>query len=126
MSNYKYTDDHEWVRIEGDNVVTVGITNFAQEQLGELVFVELPAVDSDVSRGDEAAVIESVKAAGEVKSPVTGTIVEVNEALPDSPELVNEDPTGAGWFYKVKMTDPAELESLKDDEAYQSYIETLE
>lgn len=126
MSNYKYTDDHEWVRIEGDNVVTVGITNFAQEQLGELVFVELPAVDSDVSQGDEAAVIESVKAAGEVKSPVTGTIVEVNEALPDSPELVNEDPTGAGWFYKVKMTDPAELESLKDDEAYQSYIETLE
>jgi glycine cleavage system H protein len=126
MSNLKYTDDHEWVRIDGDDVVTVGITNFAQEQLGELVFVELPAVDSDVSQGDEAAVIESVKAAGEVKSPVTGTIIEVNDALPDSPELVNEDPTGAGWFYNVKMADPAELEGLKDQDAYQSYIETLE
>jgi len=97
MSILRYTDDHEWARLEGDSV-TVGITEFAQDQLGELVFVELPTVGAVVTQGDEAAVIESVKAAGEVKSPVGGTIMEINESLVDTPEKVNDDPMGEGWI----------------------------
>lgn len=126
MSELKFTEDHEWARAEGDDIVVVGITDYAQEQLGELVYVELPKVGGEVSQGDEAAVIESVKAAGEVKSPVSGTIVEVNESLSDSPEVVNTDPTGDGWFYKVKMSDPAELESLLDEQAYKDLVAQLD
>lgn len=126
MSEMKFTEDHEWARAEGDDIVVVGITDYAQEQLGELVYVELPKVGGEVSQGDEAAVIESVKAAGEVKSPVSGTIVEVNESLSDSPEVVNTDPTGDGWFYKVKMSDPAELESLLDEQAYKDLVAQLD
>lgn len=126
MSELKFTEDHEWARAEGDDIVVVGITDYAQEQLGELVYVELPEVGGEVSQGDEAAVIESVKAAGEVKSPVSGTIVEVNESLSDSPEVVNTDPTGDGWFYKVKMSDPAELESLLDEQAYKDLVAQLD
>ena len=120
----KYTSDHEWARQEGD-VIVVGITDYAQGQLGELVYVELPSVDQEVGKGDEAAVIESVKAAGEVKSPVGGVITEINEALSDSPEKINEDPAGEGWVYKVKPSDPAEFDSLMSEDDYQSLVDSL-
>ena len=121
MSNLRYTDDHEWARLEGDTV-TVGITAFAQDQLGELVFVELPTLGGAVTQGDEAAVVESVKAAGEVKSPVGGTIMEINESLVDTPEKVNDDPMGEGWIYKVAITDPTEWESLMDEATYAALV----
>lgn len=120
----KYTEDHEWARQEGDLVV-IGITNYAQEQLGEVVFVELPDVDRELSKGEEAVVIESVKAAGEIKSPIGGTIVEINEALTDAPETINSDPAGDGWVYKIKPSDNAELDGLMDDAAYQALVESL-
>ena len=121
MSILRYTDDHEWARLEGDPVIG-GITEFAQDQLGELVFVELPTVGGGVTQGDEAAVIESVKAAGEVKSPVGGTIMEINESLVDTPEKVNDDPMGEGWIYKVAITDPTEWEGLMDEAAYAALV----
>ena len=121
MSILRYTDDHEWARLEGQTV-TVGITAFAQDQLGELVFVELPTLGGAVTQGDEAAVVESVKAAGEVKSPVGGTIMEINESLVDTPEKVNDDPMGEGWIYKVAITDPAEWEGLMDEAAYAALV----
>ena len=121
MSILRYTDDHEWARLEGDTV-TVGITEFAQDQLGELVFVELPTVGGAVTQGDEAAVVESVKAAGEVRSPVGGTIMEINESLVDTPEKVNDDPMGEGWIYKVAITDPTEWEGLMDEAAYAALV----
>ena len=124
MSDLRYTSDHEWARVEG-LLVTVGITDYAQDQLAELVYVELPAIGTAVSQGDEAAVIESVKAAGDVKSPVTGTIVEVNESLNDSPESVNDDPTGQGWFYKIEITDTSELENLLSETNYNALIAEL-
>ena len=120
----KYTDDHEWARQEGDLVV-VGITDFAQQQLGEVVFVELPEIDREVDQGEETAVVESVKAAGEVKSPIAGTVVEVNEELADNPEKVNEAPTGEGWFYKLRPSDSSQLEALLDESGYQSLVESL-
>lgn len=126
MSDMKFTEDHEWARHEGDDVVVVGITDYAQEQLGELVFVELPQIGSDVSQGDEAAVVESVKAAGEVKSPVSGSIIEVNESLVESPGIVNTDPTGDGWFYKVKMSDRSELDGLLDEQGYKDFVAELD
>ena len=121
MNILRYTADHEWARLEG-NTVTVGITEFAQDQLGELVFVELPTVGTTVAQGGDAAVIESVKAAGEVKSPVAGTIMEINESLVDTPEKVNNDPTGEGWIYKVAITDPTEWESLMDEQTYAALV----
>ena len=121
MSILRYTDDHEWARLEGDTV-TVGITAFAQDQLGELVFVELPTLGGAVTQGDEAVVVESVKAAGEVKSPVGGTIMEINESLVDTPEKVNDDPMGEGWIYKVAITDPTEWENLMDEAAYAALV----
>ena len=121
MSILRYTDDHEWARLEGDTV-TVGITEFAQDQLGELVFVELPTVGGAVTQGDEAAVVESVKAAGAVRSPVGGTIMEINESLVDTPEKVNDDPMGEGWIYKVAITDPTEWEGLMDEAAYAALV----
>ncbi len=124
MSDIRYTNDHEWARLE-DRLVTVGITDYAQDQLGELVYVELPAVGTAVTQGDEAAVIESVKAAGDVKSPVTGKIVEINESLNDSPESVNDDPTGNGWFYKIEIGDSSELENLLSEAEYNALIAEL-
>lgn len=120
----KYTEDHEWVRIEADGSGTVGITEYAQEQLGDLVFVELPDLD-DISQGDEAAVVESVKAAGEVKSPVSGLITAVNEDLNDEPSKVNAEPIGDGWIFKLKLSDESELAGLMDEAAYQEYVESL-
>jgi len=124
MSDIRYTNDHEWARREG-LLVTVGITDYAQDQLGELVYVELPAVGTAVNQGDDAAVIESVKAAGDVKSPVTGKIVEINESLNDSPESVNDDPTGNGWFYKIEIGDSSELENLLSEAEYNALIAEL-
>ncbi|GAC1315838.1 MAG: glycine cleavage system protein GcvH [Collimonas sp.] len=122
MGQVKYTVEHEWLRVEDDGLVTVGITDFAQGHLGDLVFVQLPEVDSEIARGDEAAVIESVKAASEIMMPVAGKVVEVNATLADEPGKVNEDPLGAGWFFKMKVNDIAELNSLMDEAAYAAMI----
>ncbi len=120
----KYTEDHEWISVDGDSA-TVGITDYAQEQLGEVVFIELPDIDKAVDKGEESAVIESVKAAGELKSPASGTVTEVNEALNDEPGKVNEDPAGEGWFFKMKLNDASELDGLMDESAYNDYVESL-
>ncbi|HJL66015.1 MAG: glycine cleavage system protein GcvH [Arenicellales bacterium] len=120
MSEMRFSEDHEWALRDESNQVTIGITDFAQEQLGEIVFIELPEVGSTLSQGDEAAVIESVKAASEIKSPISGEVVAVNEALIDEPGEVNQAPLGEGWFYKLKPTDPTEFDSLMDSERYQA------
>jgi glycine cleavage system H protein len=121
----RYTRDHEWIRLEGDTA-TVGISEYAQEQLGDIVFVELPAVGKKLAKGDEAAVVESVKAASEIFAPVAGEVIAVNEALADTPGIVNEHPEGAGWFLKLNIADRADFESLLDGEAYAAYLETVE
>lgn len=125
MSETKFTGDHEWARKENGTAV-IGITDYAQEQLGELVFVELPTVGDTVAKGEEAAVVESVKAAGEVKSPLSGTVTEVNTALADDPGTVNSDAAGAGWIYKMQLSAPQEFDSLLDAEAYQALVEAAE
>jgi glycine cleavage system H protein len=121
----KYTDDHEWVALEGDTV-TVGITDYAQKALGDIVFVETPDVGDTVSAGDEAGVVESVKAASEIYAPVSGEVVAINEDLEDEPSKVNTDPTTDGWMFKVKLSDPSELDAMMDIEAYKAYVEGLE
>jgi len=121
MSNTKYSEDHEWISVEGD-VATIGITNHAQEQLGDVVFVELPDVGATVSKGEDAGVIESVKAASELVAPVSGEVVETNSALLDEPGKVNEDPENSAWFIKVKLSDASELDDLMDADAYQALI----
>ena len=121
----KYTEDHEWVR-EEDGAHVVGITDYAQEQLGEIVYVELPEAEAAVTRGTEAAVVESVKAASDVKSPLSGTVTEANAQLADSPELVNSAPEGEGWFYKMRADDPAQLDGLMDADAYQKFVQSLD
>ena len=114
----KYVASHEWVRDEGDGTVTIGITDHAQDLLGDVVFVELPEVGNDVATGDEAGVVESVKAASDIYAPVSGEIIEVNDQLEDSPELANSDPYGDGWFFRIKLSDTSELDGLLDAEAY--------
>ena len=118
MTMLRMTEDHEWIRIDAPDSATVGITHFAQEQLGDIVFVELPEIGRRLARGEDAAVIESVKAATECKAPVSGTVTEVNTALAEEPGRVNQDPTGAGWFFRMKPDDPAELDALMDEAAY--------
>ena len=118
----KYTREHEWIRIEGDTAI-VGITFYAQEQLGDVVFVELPDADTSDDQGTEVAVVESVKAASDIYAPVTGTIIESNEELSDRPELVNEDPENDGWFFKMQLSDPTELDDLLDEADYQAFIQ---
>ncbi|RDE10615.1 glycine cleavage system protein GcvH [Pelagibacterium lacus] len=113
----RYTTDHEYVRVEG-KIGTIGISDYAQAQLGDIVFVELPAVGASLKKGDEAAVVESVKAASEIYSPVSGTVTEVNEALTDNPGLINSDPADGGWIFRVEMSDAAELDGLMDEAAY--------
>lgn len=125
MADTKYTKDHEWVRVEGDTA-TVGITDYAQEQLGDVVYVELPDIGKSVGVGDEAAVVESVKAASEVYAPISGEVVEVNEALADAPNGVNEDAAGAGWFVKLKLSDSSELEKLMSEDEYKTYLAELD
>jgi glycine cleavage system H protein len=119
----KYVSSHEWVRVEGDGTVTIGITEHAQELLGDMVFVELPEVGESVSTGDDVAVAESVKAASDIYAPVSGEVVAVNEDLDDSPELVNSDAYGDGWMFKIKIEDEAELDALLSAEAYAGSIE---
>jgi len=123
MSVY-YTKDHEWVRVEGDGA-TVGITDFAQGQLGDVVFVEVPEAGRGVTKGGEAAVVESVKAASDVYSPVAGTVTEGNQAVVDEPSLVNTDPEGEGWFFKLTLSDSGELGELMNAEQYKAYCEDL-
>jgi len=125
MSERKYTKDHEWVLVEGD-VATVGISEHAQEQLGDVVFVELPDTGADFEQGAQAATLESVKAASEVYAPVSGNVIEVNEALADEPGLINSDALGKGWFFKVKIGQPDELGELMDESAYRKFVESLD
>jgi glycine cleavage system H protein len=120
MSVLKYTKDHEWIRVEGD-VGTVGITPYAQEQLGDVVFVELPEVGRRAEQGKEIAVVESVKAASEIFAPVSGEVVESNKALPEQPATVNSDPLGAGWFFKLRLADKGQIDKLMDEAAYKSF-----
>lgn len=122
-SELRYASTHEWVRNEGDGTYTVGITEHAQELLGDMVFVELPDVDDEISAGEDVAVAESVKAASDVYAPISGKVVAVNEELEDSPELVNNDAFGDGWMYRVKADDVAEVENLLDAEGYQNSID---
>ena len=125
MSQMRYTSDHEWVRVEGDAAV-VGISDYAQEQLGDVVFVELPDIGAAFAQNDDAAVVESVKAASEVYAPIGGEILEVNDDLTDAPEILNSDPTGGGWMFKISIEDAAEVEALMDEDAYKAYVEGLE
>jgi glycine cleavage system H protein len=118
MSELRYTSDHEWIKREADGTCTVGITDYAQEQLGDIVFVELPEIGRTFAAGDEAVVIESVKAAADVKMPVSGEIVGVNESLADAPETVNSDPLGSGWFLKIKPDSLSDVDALLDQAAY--------
>lgn len=121
MSDLRYSEEHEWVSVEGD-VATVGISDFAQEQLGDVVFVELPEVGAEVAAGEQVAVVESVKAASEVFSPVSGEVVEVNDAIVEEPAGVNGDAEGDGWFFKIKLSDPTELDDLMDPKAYAAFV----
>lgn len=125
MSAVRYTKDHEWILMEDGDIGVIGITDYAQEQLGELVYVELPELDQEIGAGSDAVVIESVKAASEVKAPVSGAVVEVNEALVDEPEKVNNDPMGEGWFIKIKVANTGELDELMDEDAYKAYTDDL-
>lgn len=123
MSRY-FTEDHEWVDVEGD-IATVGITEYAQEQLGDIVFVELPAEGASFEKGDDAAVVESVKAASDVYSPISGEVVEANGALEDEPALVNSDAEEDGWFFKLRVADASELGSLMNEAAYKKFVASL-
>jgi glycine cleavage system H protein len=125
MSGIKYTEDHEWVRLDGDTA-TCGISDYAQEQLGDVVYVELPEVGKSLAARDQIAVVESVKAASEVYAPASGTVTEVNEALADDPTLVNQAATGEGWFIKMTLDDASELDALMDEAAYKSFVEGLD
>ncbi len=125
MNTLKFTEDHEWIRLDEDGDAVVGITNYAQEQLGELVYVELPGEGSEFAQGDDCAVVESVKAAGDVRAPVSGTVVAVNEQLQDAPETANSDPMGEGWLFRIHLAEPAELDSLMDESDYEAYINSL-
>src|SRR4051812_37066067 len=124
MSQTRYTRDHEWVRLEGD-IATVGITDYAQGQLGDVVYVELPPVGKQVEQGGEAAVVESVKAASEVYAPISGEIVAANDDLSGEPARVNNEPTGGGWFFKVRVSDPSQIDALMDEAAYKAFVEGL-
>jgi glycine cleavage system H protein len=123
MSLY-FTNEHEWIRVDGDTA-TVGISNHAQEALGDIVFAEVPEAGRHVSKGQEAAVVESVKAASDVYAPVSGEVIEGNQKVVDDPALVNSDPEGEGWFFKLKLSDPSELDGLMDEAAYREWVKTL-
>ena len=123
MSLY-FTKEHEWVRVDGD-VATVGISDHAQKALGDIVFAEVPDAGKSLAKGDDAAVVESVKAASDVYAPIGGEVVEGNAALADDPALINRDPEGEGWFFKLKLSDPSELDGLMDEAAYREWVKTL-
>ena len=119
-----FTKEHEWIRVEGNNA-TVGISNHAQEQLGDIVFAEVPQAGRSLRKGEEAAVVESVKAASDVYSPISGSVIEGHQAVTDDPALINNDPEGAGWFFKIEVTNPEELSELMDEAAYREWLKTL-
>lgn len=119
-----FTEDHEWIELDGD-IATVGITDYAQGQLGDIVFVETPEEGKELAKGDDAAVVESVKAASDVYAPVSGVVIEGNAELDGNPALVNEDPEGEGWFFKMTLTDPSELDALMDEAKYESFVSKL-
>ena len=119
-----FTKEHEWIRVDGNNA-TVGISNHAQEQLGDIVFAETPEAGRSLRKGEEAAVVESVKAASDVYSPISGTVIEGNPALADDPAIINNDPEGAGWFFKLEVTNPSELDGLMDEAAYRDFVASL-
>lgn len=123
MTRY-YTEDHEWIEVDGDSA-TVGITDYAQSQLGDIVFAEVPATGATLKKGGDAAVVESVKAASDVYAPVSGTVTEGNAALEGDPALVNSDPEGEGWFFKLTLSDTSELDSLMDAAAYKAFVDSL-
>jgi glycine cleavage system H protein len=123
MTRY-FTQDHEWIDVAGD-IATIGITDYAQSQLGDIVFAEVPAVGASLLKGGDAAVVESVKAASDVYAPVSGTVTAGNGALEEDPALINSDPEGAGWFFKLQLSDPPELDSLMDADAYQAFVDAL-
>jgi glycine cleavage system H protein len=123
MTTY-YTKDHEWLRVDGD-IATVGISAHAQEALGDIVFAEAPQAGRELSKGDEAAVVESVKAASDIYAPASGTVSEVNSAIADDPSLINREPEGDGWFFKLTLSDPSEVAGLMDEAAYRDYLGTL-
>lgn len=125
MSKTVYTQEHEWLRIEDDGSVTVGITDYAQDHLGDVVYVQLPEAGKEYAKGDEAAVIESVKTAGEIQMPAAGVVTEVNNALADEPGKVNEDALGEGWFFKFQPAQAGELDGFMDEAGYKTYIESL-
>jgi glycine cleavage system H protein len=124
MTAIKFTNDHEWIRVDGDTA-TIGITDYAQQQLGDVVFVELPDVGKKLERGKDAAVVESVKAASEVYAPIDGTVTEVNPALTEDPATVNSDPHEGGWFFKMKIADPTQLDALLDETQYKNMVAEL-
>jgi glycine cleavage system H protein len=125
MASIRYTKDHEWIRLDGD-IATVGISDYAQTQLGDVVFVELPPIGKTVGKGDEAAVVESVKAASEVYAPVAGEVIAVNSELEGAPAIVNEDAEGTGWFLKLKVTNATEVDELMTEEQYKAFLETIQ
>ncbi len=125
MASIRYTNDHEWIRLDGD-VGTVGISDYAQTQLGDVVYVELPPIGKKIAKGDEAAIVESVKAASEVYAPVAGEVVAINADLEGAPATVNEDAEGRGWFLKLKVADVAAVETLMDEEQYKAFLETIQ
>src|SRR5881227_2660336 len=122
MTSVKYTEEHEWIRVEGDTAI-VGITDYAQNQLGDVVYVELPQPGQQVEKGKQAAVVESVKAASEVYAPVTGEVIEVNQALVDDPASINAEPMGKGWFMKLRLANASELDGLMDEAGYKKFVE---
>lgn len=124
MTTLHYTEDHEWIRVEADGTATIGITDHAQDALGDIVFIELPEVDRHFAKGDPACVVESVKAAADVKMPMGGTVVAVNDALPDDPAKVNTDPMNDGWFLRIRPDDPSQIDALMDDAAYAALIKS--
>jgi glycine cleavage system H protein len=126
MSSLKFTEDHEWLRLEDDGLVTIGITDYAQEQLGDIVYVELPEIGTEVTQKTEFGVIESVKAAFDLYAPVSGEVIAVNDSLLDAPEQVNDSPYDDGWMLKIRMTDATELDALLDPDSYQAHIEAAD
>ncbi len=125
MSTLYFTEDHEYILVDDNGIGAVGISDYAQQQLGDVVYVESPQEGDTFTTGDETGVVESVKIASELYAPVSGEVVEINEALNDNPSLVNEDPMGNGWFYKIKLADEAELEDLKDEAEYQDFLDEI-
>jgi glycine cleavage system H protein len=124
MTQIRYTKDHEYIRLEGE-IGIIGISDYAQSQLGDVVFVELPTVGAKLERGGEVAVVESVKAASEIFAPASGEVIAINATLDNEPSLINEDATGKGWLFQLKLSDPSELESLMDEAAYQEFLKSI-